>query len=88
MLISVLIMAQAIFISLVFPFAAPLIFNLLDFRKVDWPVSINLKRLKNPAEYDVIIAGAGASVFPGAGVEAVVMSGTLCANDICAWKIR
>lgn len=29
---------------------------------------------------------AGASTFPGAGVESVVMSGTICANDITGWS--
>ncbi len=29
---------------------------------------------------------AGASTFPGAGIEAVVISGMICANDICGWK--
>lgn len=28
---------------------------------------------------------AGASTFPGAGVESVVMSGTICAHDIAGW---
>jgi len=28
----------------------------------------------------------GASVFPGGGVEAVVISGIICANDICGWR--
>ncbi len=28
---------------------------------------------------------AGASTFPGAGVESVVISGTICANDIDGW---
>jgi all-trans-retinol 13,14-reductase len=28
---------------------------------------------------------AGASTFPGAGVESVVMSGMICANDIAGW---
>jgi all-trans-retinol 13,14-reductase len=28
----------------------------------------------------------GASTFPGGGIEAVVMSGIICANDICNWK--
>ena len=28
----------------------------------------------------------GASTFPGGGIEAVVMSGMICANDICDWK--
>lgn len=28
----------------------------------------------------------GASTFPGAGIEAVVISGIICANDICGWK--
>ncbi len=31
---------------------------------------------------------AGASTFPGAGIEAVVISGMICANDICGWKFR
>jgi len=29
----------------------------------------------------------GASTFPGGGIEAVVISGIICANDICNWKI-
>jgi len=29
---------------------------------------------------------ASASTFPGGGIEAVVISGTICANDICGWK--
>lgn len=28
----------------------------------------------------------GASTFPGGGIEAVVISGVICANDICGWK--
>ena len=28
---------------------------------------------------------ASASTFPGGGVEAVVIAGTICANDICGW---
>ena len=29
----------------------------------------------------------GASTFPGGGVEAAVISGIICANDICGWKL-
>ncbi|HAA89410.1 MAG TPA: all-trans-retinol 13,14-reductase [Peptococcaceae bacterium] len=29
---------------------------------------------------------ASASTFPGGGIEAVVISGMICANDICNWK--
>ncbi len=29
---------------------------------------------------------AGSSTFPGAGVESVVMSGNICANDIAGWS--
>jgi all-trans-retinol 13,14-reductase len=29
---------------------------------------------------------AGASTFPGGGIEAVTISGMICANDICNWK--
>ncbi len=29
---------------------------------------------------------AGASTFPGGGVEAAVISGIICAQDICGWK--
>jgi len=29
---------------------------------------------------------ASASTFPGAGIEAVVISGVICANDICGWN--
>ncbi len=31
---------------------------------------------------------ASASTFPGGGVEAVVISGLICANDICHWEIK
>jgi all-trans-retinol 13,14-reductase len=30
----------------------------------------------------------GASTFPGGGIESVVISGTICANDICNWEVR
>ncbi|MCX8205293.1 MAG: NAD(P)/FAD-dependent oxidoreductase [Candidatus Nezhaarchaeota archaeon] len=30
---------------------------------------------------------AGASTFPGGGIEAVVISGIICANDICHWRL-
>jgi all-trans-retinol 13,14-reductase len=30
---------------------------------------------------------AGASTFPGGGIEAVVISGIICAHDISGWKI-
>ncbi|MCX8170579.1 MAG: NAD(P)/FAD-dependent oxidoreductase [Candidatus Bathyarchaeota archaeon] len=29
---------------------------------------------------------AGASTFPGGGIEAVTISGIICANDICNWR--
>ena len=29
---------------------------------------------------------ASASTFPGGGIEAVTISGIICANDICGWK--
>ena len=29
---------------------------------------------------------ASASTFPGGGIEAVVISGTICAHDVCNWK--
>ena len=31
---------------------------------------------------------ASASTFPGGGIEAVAISGIICANDICNWKIK
>ena len=31
---------------------------------------------------------ASASTFPGGGIEAVVMSGMICANDICNWEVK
>lgn len=31
---------------------------------------------------------AGASTFPGGGIEAVVISGVICANDICNWEVK
>ncbi|ADM28598.1 All-trans-retinol 13,14-reductase [Ignisphaera aggregans DSM 17230] len=30
---------------------------------------------------------ASASTFPGGGIEAVVISGIICANDICGWRL-
>lgn len=30
----------------------------------------------------------GASTFPGGGIEAVVISGIICAHDICNWNIK
>lgn len=29
----------------------------------------------------------GASTFPGGGIEAVTISGIICANDICGWRV-
>jgi len=31
---------------------------------------------------------ANASTFPGGGIEAVVISGIICANDICDWELN
>lgn len=31
---------------------------------------------------------ASASTFPGGGIEAVVISGIICANDICNWELK
>jgi all-trans-retinol 13,14-reductase len=31
---------------------------------------------------------AGSSTYPGGGIELVIMSGLICANDICRWKIK
>lgn len=31
---------------------------------------------------------ASASTFPGGGIEAVVISGIICANDICNWQVK
>lgn len=47
--------------------------------------SINTERpfFKSPIEGLYLV---GASVFPGAGVEAAVISGTICANDIYNWR--
>jgi len=46
--------------------------------------SIGLKRpcFKTPIKGLYL---ASASTFPGAGIEAVVISGIICANDICNW---
>jgi len=30
---------------------------------------------------------ANASTFPGGGIEAVIISGIICANDICGWEL-
>jgi all-trans-retinol 13,14-reductase len=29
---------------------------------------------------------ASASTFPGGGIEGVIISGMICANDICNWE--
>ena len=29
----------------------------------------------------------GASTFPGAGIEAVTISGVIAANDVCRWSV-
>lgn len=31
---------------------------------------------------------ASASTFPGGGIEAVVISGIICANEICNWEVK
>ncbi|MEX2702830.1 MAG: phytoene desaturase family protein, partial [Candidatus Baldrarchaeota archaeon] len=48
--------------------------------------SIGVKRpyFKTPIKGLYLV---GASTFPGGGIEAVVISGVICANDICNWKI-
>ena len=48
--------------------------------------SIGVKRpyFKTPIKGLYLV---GASTFPGGGIEAVVISGVICANDICDWKI-
>lgn len=30
----------------------------------------------------------GSSTFPGSGIELVTMSGVVCANDICSWRVK
>lgn len=49
--------------------------------------SVNIKRpyFKTPIKGLYLV---GASTFPGGGVEAVVISGVICSEDICGWKIR
>jgi len=49
--------------------------------------SINTKRpyFKTPIKGLYL---ASASTFPGGGVEAVVISGIICANDICNWRLK
>jgi all-trans-retinol 13,14-reductase len=49
--------------------------------------SIGVKRpyFKTPVKGLYLV---GASTFPGGGIEAVVMSGIICANDICDWKLK
>ncbi|MHC1569075.1 MAG: phytoene desaturase family protein, partial [Candidatus Syntropharchaeia archaeon] len=49
--------------------------------------SINTKRpcFKTPVRGLYL---ANASTFPGGGIEAVVISGTICANDICGWELN
>ena len=47
--------------------------------------SINVKRpyFKTPIRGLYLV---GASTFPGGGIEAVVISGIICAHDICGWS--
>lgn len=49
--------------------------------------SINTKRpyFKTPIKGLYL---ASASTFPGGGIEAVIISGIICANDICNWEIE
>ena len=49
--------------------------------------SINVKRpyFKTPIKGLYLV---GASTFPGGGIEAVIISGIICANDICHWKLE
>ncbi len=49
--------------------------------------SIDTKRpyFKSPIEGLYL---ASASTFPGGGIEAVIISGIICANDICGWERR
>ena len=49
--------------------------------------SINIKRpyFKTPIKGLYL---ASASTFPGGGIEAVVISGIICANDICNWEVE
>jgi len=49
--------------------------------------SIGVKRpyFKTPIKGLYLV---GASTFPGGGIEAVVMSGIICANDVCNWKLE
>lgn len=49
--------------------------------------SVNTKRpyFKTPIKGLYL---ANASTFPGGGIEAVVISGTICANDIWNWEIK
>jgi len=49
--------------------------------------SIGIKRpyFKTPIKGLYLV---GASTFPGGGIEAVVISGIICANDILHWKIE
>jgi all-trans-retinol 13,14-reductase len=48
--------------------------------------SIGIKRpyFKTPIKGLYLV---GASTFPGGGIEAVTISGIICAHDICNWKI-
>jgi len=48
--------------------------------------SIGVKRpyFKTPIKGLYLV---GASTFPGGGIEAATISGIICANDICNWKI-
>ncbi|MBU0620148.1 FAD-dependent oxidoreductase [Patescibacteria group bacterium] len=49
--------------------------------------SIDVKR----PYFKTLIKGlylAGASTFPGGGIEGVVISGIICTNDICNWDIK
>lgn len=49
--------------------------------------SVGVKRpyFKTPIKGSYLV---GASTFPGGGIEAAVISGIICANDICNWKTK
>ncbi len=51
----------------------------------DQSIETKRPRFKTPIKGLYLV---GASTFPGGGIEAVVISGIICANDICGWRVK
>jgi all-trans-retinol 13,14-reductase len=58
-ILSELLIAFGIAFSIFFPLKAPAYFVTKEFKKYDWEIDVDPKKLKEEDEYDVIIVGSG-----------------------------